>query len=117
MAEVWLGAGVTKRQADVKGRAGLRDLNSSRRRRDEKIVARADVCFTGAANALRHPAVRVADKIGDDVGVEQIARHSAIGSGAASSMDGKSSAKRKHHPPIAWRQSLREHPAPADRAP
>ena len=35
------------------------------------------------------PALRVADEIGDDVGIEQVAHQSSTGSGAASGIGGK----------------------------
>jgi hypothetical protein len=42
MTKVWLGAGFTTKQADVKGRAGLRDLTSSRRPTTSIAISFAD---------------------------------------------------------------------------
>src|ERR1019366_6072380 len=53
--------------------------------------AGANLRFAKAADVLRHLSLRVADKIGDDVGVEQVAHHRSTGSGGKSEMGGKSS--------------------------
>src|ERR1019366_7664311 len=53
--------------------------------------AGANLRFANVADVLRHLSLRVADKIGDDVGVEQVAHHRSTGSGCKSGMGGKSS--------------------------
>src|SRR5216684_4340399 len=51
----------------------------------------ADLCLAYLADVLGYPALRMADEIGDDVGIEQVAHQNSTGPGAGSGIGGNSS--------------------------
>jgi hypothetical protein len=53
--------------------------------------AGADLRFTDPADVFGYPALRVADEVGNDIGIEQVTHQNSTGSGGASAIGGNSS--------------------------